>query len=106
MESLKPDIDDLYGMTEDEARAVIKVFNEVYDEEYWEDFASSVRVFKWQKDIDDFLFDDFCEINEVPDYLEWCIDYEKVVYSHSIGHRTEEITTEEGYNRTVVWREI
>ena len=106
LDRLKPDIDDLYGMTKDEAEAVIKVFNENYDERYWEDFMSSVMIFKWDKDIDDHIFQDFLDINEVPDYLEWCIDYEKVVYSHGLGFMRQDVVTKEGYDRTVIWREL
>lgn len=90
---------------EDDAKALYKVFSEYFDDEHWDEYCSLAFI-GTDKDVDDFIFNDFIEINEINPTVEFYLDRDKVVSDWGIDYSREEVTTDEGYTRTVVCREF
>jgi len=90
---------------EDDAKALYKVFSEYYDDEHWDEYCSLAFI-GTDKDVDDFIFNDFIEINEINPTVEFYLDRDKVVSDWGIDYSREEVTTDEGYTRTVICREF
>ena len=90
---------------EDDAKALYKVFSEYYDDEHWDDYCSLAFI-GTDKDVDDFIFNEFVEINEISLTVEFYLDRDLIVSDWGMDYSREEVTTDEGYTRTVVCREF
>jgi|TARA_A100001388_G_scaffold253009_1_gene215839 hypothetical protein len=90
---------------EDDAKALYKVFSDYYDDEHWDEFCSLAFI-GTDRDVDDFIFDEFIERYEVDESIEFYLDRDRIVSDWGIDYKREEVTTDEGYTRTVVCREF
>ena len=90
---------------EDDAKALYKVFSDHYDDEHWDEFCSLAFI-GTEKQCKDFILQDFIELYEVDERLEYYLDDEKIIKDHPLYWLNEDVTTEEGYSRTVLCREF
>ena len=90
---------------EDDAKALYKVFSDYYDDEHWDEFCSLAFI-GTEKQCKDFIFQDFIELYEVDERLEYYLDDEKIIKDHPLYWLNEDVITEEGYSRTVLCREF
>jgi|TARA_A100001035_G_scaffold119027_1_gene93431 hypothetical protein len=90
---------------EDDAKALYKVFSDYYDDEHWDEFCSLAFI-GTDRDVDDFIFNEFIERYEVDESIEFYLDRDRIVSDWGIDYKREEVTTDEGYTRTVVCREF
>ena len=90
---------------EDDAKALYKVFSEYFDDEQWDDYCSLAFI-GTDKDVDDFIFNEFVEINEINPTVEFYLNRDLIVSDWGMDYSREEVTTDEGYTRTVVCREF
>lgn len=95
---------DLEHIDEEHRLPIIKIFLEQYDEKYWEDFVSSIYVFKWEGEYKQFLFDEWCEVMNVPQNVEWYLDEKAVVDAQLMQYSVEEFICEDGFTYHLVWR--
>ena len=93
------------GWTEDEATALYDVFSDHYDDDKWEEFINFAFI-GTENQCRDFIYQDFIELYEVDERLEYYLDDEKIIRDHPLYWLNEDVITEEGYSRTVLCREF
>ena len=89
------------GWTEDEATALYDVFSDHYDDDKWEEFINFAFIVT-ENQCRDFIYQDFIELYEVDERLEYYLDDEKIIQDYPLYWLNEDVTTEEGYSRTVL----
>ena len=89
------------GWTEDEATALYDVFSDHYDDDKWEEFINFAFI-GTENQCRDFIYQDFIELYEVDERLEYYLDDEKIKQDYPLYWLNEDVTTEEGYSRTVL----
>ena len=95
---------DLEHIDEEHRLPIIKIFLLQYDERYWEDFVSAIQVFKYEYEYKQFLFDDWCEVMNVPQNVEWYLDEKAVVDAQLMQYSVEEFICDDGFTNYLVWR--
>ena len=62
---------------EDDAKALYKVFSDYYDDEHWDEFCSLAFI-GTNRDVDDFIFNEFIERYEVDESIEFYLDRDRI----------------------------
>ena len=96
---------DLYNAEDqDEAEAALKVFQDHYEDKYWDDFCSMVYIGNSMQDVDDQIWEEFLEFSGCPEHIQMYLDEEKVIGDYKIDWTIYDVVTSNGYTRYIAWR--